>query len=877
MWGFNERNFSIAVLCERVEDLQRALKEVPPETDWLCVIIYSGVKEAGAFSQFSNLKSLYITGDVDLLPGVFNGLNQLSTLWIESQTNNMTVHEGTFDGLNSLKELKISQVPLSTFNLSILSHLHLLDHLILDNNNITRLSEVTASLGIFQNLQKLSVNSNDIKELRNDDCVTTWYGESIQFVDFNISYLDLRGNPLDLIQNNSLCNFPHLEVFEAYNILNPAVLIESGIKTIKTLLLFYGTKKNLDICNITSFFHTKELKIFNLLHSLNAYVGSCQQLQKLDLTGNSLQQVTVSDILRLHYLLKLDLSLNQIEHFTICTNESVPAMKLIYLNVSYNYLTGLQKEQFICLKDLQILSLENNRINYIDQTAFNGLDQLRVLNLQNNNIFAIDNIIFSHLFSLEHLNLYENILLDLDNYAFSNLTHLQDISLTKNQVTFIYTLIFAQGSLRHISMKTDSLLWVGDFLGNFTSLESFEVDSYFIDIRCTQYIQLKELHLRNFEYFQCDEDNEENSIPIFTNLEKIYYTGSSDDNFYSKFSGILKNLTSLKFLYLQDTDKMVRFNHLNVSEMFQGLSHLRVLHLKNSGIENWDSKDITMDFPELEFLFIENQRIEQFSVTVFDSMPNLKYIYFWQTVFPCSCEFSELLTWLESGTKVSIINFHQQKCQLKKNSTNLISFLQRSCNTNLDLTMFLVTFNFTLMFMCISFFYESICWYILYIVYTLKYWLNHRQQDIGQYPFDVFVSYNKHDQLWVFQELLPNLELNGPPFFKVCIHDRDFEIGRDILDNISESICKSRWTVCVISHNFLQSNWCSLEMRMAIYRLLDESKDSLILIFIEKITREELQYHHRLTKLMNKKTYLDWPEDEKGQQLFWARLRKALA
>ncbi|KAM9308469.1 uncharacterized protein PAF06_012677 [Gastrophryne carolinensis] len=876
--GFEDLDFSIAVTCDSVEDLPKALREVPLETDWLCFTNYrEGNIKVGAFSQFSNLKSLYISGDADLLPGAFSGLTRLSTLWIESLTFNTTLYEGSFHGLNSLQELKITHIPLSTFNISILSHLQLLDHLILEDNNITHLSEITTSLGMFQNLQKLSVIHNNIEELRNADCIATQYRESERFVDFNIRYLDLSGNILIHIQNNSLCNFPHLEQFKAEDTGFGFVdMIDSGIKTINTLSLSHNGYGSFEICNYSSFYQAKEIQLsFTNINRMYTYIGSCEHLQKLDLSFSELRQVTVSQIQKFYNLLEMDLSNNHIERFKVCVNESVPAMKLVYLNVSYNYLTNLQNGHFACLKDLQILSLENNKINHIAQSAFNGLDQLQVLNLQYNNLFVSDNIMFSNLFSLRHLNLYGNTIQDLDPQTFQHLVHLQNLSLTCHEMLDLHPLTYMQKSLRHISIKATTLLLKEDFLGDFSSLRTFEIDAPSVVLSCAKFSQAKELHLRDLQFLGCARA-QSGSFPNFTNIEKLYYTGNPEDFSDSTLGTMLKYLPSLQYLYLQDTVKMVKHGHLYVHELFEGLSRLKVLHLKNSGIDSWDSKDITRDFHDLEFLFIEIQKIEEIKVTIFDSMPNLRYIYFLQTMFPCSCKFNELLSWLESGTHVSIVNFHQQQCLINQNATNLMSFLRSNCQTKLDLIMFLVTLLFTLLFLCVSLFYESIWWYLLYMVYTIKCWLN-RKQAMGQYDYDVFVSYNKHDQLWVFQELLPNLELNGPPFFKVCIHDRDFEIGRDILDNITECICKSRWTVCVISHNFLQSNWCSLEMRMAIYRLLDESKDSLILIFIEKITREELQYHHRLTKLMNKKTYLDWPEDEKGQQLFWARLRNALA
>lgn len=39
--------------------------------------------------------------------------------------------------------------------------------------------------------------------------------------------------------------------------------------------------------------------------------------------------------------------------------------------------------------------------------------------------------------------------------------------------------------------------------------------------------------------------------------------------------------------------------------------------------------------------------------------------------------------------------------------------------------------------------------------------------------------------------------------------------GRPIMENITDAIYSSRKTICVISHSYLQSEWCSREIQMA--------------------------------------------------------------
>ncbi|TNN89235.1 Toll-like receptor 13 [Liparis tanakae] len=110
---------------------------------------------------------------------------------------------------------------------------------------------------------------------------------------------------------------------------------------------------------------------------------------------------------------------------------------------------------------------------------------------------------------------------------------------------------------------------------------------------------------------------------------------------------------------------------------------------------------------------------------------------------------------------------------------------------------------------------------------------------------------------------------------------RDFELGRDIVDNIVSAVYSSRKTICVVSRNFLRSEWCSLELQLASYRLFDEHRDVLLLVFLEEISARQVSSYHRMRKVMLKKTYLQWPGSDctnptQAQELFWNQLRRAM-
>lgn len=87
---------------------------------------------------------------------------------------------------------------------------------------------------------------------------------------------------------------------------------------------------------------------------------------------------------------------------------------------------------------------------------------------------------------------------------------------------------------------------------------------------------------------------------------------------------------------------------------------------------------------------------------------------------------------------------------------------------------------------------------------------------IDQFTYDVFVSYSDNDRSWVLDELIPNIEKRTE--INICLHERDFQVGLSILENIIQCMDKSRCLLLVVSESFLKSNWCSFEMHLAQHR-----------------------------------------------------------
>ncbi|NXL27051.1 TLR21 protein, partial [Glaucidium brasilianum] len=142
--------------------------------------------------------------------------------------------------------------------------------------------------------------------------------------------------------------------------------------------------------------------------------------------------------------------------------------------------------------------------------------------------------------------------------------------------------------------------------------------------------------------------------------------------------------------------------------------------------------------------------------------------------------------------------------------------------------------------------------------------------------YDAFVSYSEHDSDWVENIMVRELEQACPPF-RLCLHKRDFVPGKWIVDNIIDSIEKSHKTLFVLSEHFVQSEWCKYELDFSHFRLFDENNDAVILVLLEPIQSKAIPKRFcKLRRIMNTKTYLEWPLEEEQQDMFWENLKGAL-
>lgn len=137
--------------------------------------------------------------------------------------------------------------------------------------------------------------------------------------------------------------------------------------------------------------------------------------------------------------------------------------------------------------------------------------------------------------------------------------------------------------------------------------------------------------------------------------------------------------------------------------------------------------------------------------------------------------------------------------------------------------------------------------------------------------WDVFVSYCSKDFDWV-SELCKTLE-QAPFNLTVCLHQRDWEAGRTILDNMAESVYCSVTTLLVVSKDYMESPFCMQELNIAMECEHSSAKkllrERVILIKLDDVSLKNLP------KSLKQKSYLDFSDAEQRKH-YKAKLLKAL-
>ena len=140
------------------------------------------------------------------------------------------------------------------------------------------------------------------------------------------------------------------------------------------------------------------------------------------------------------------------------------------------------------------------------------------------------------------------------------------------------------------------------------------------------------------------------------------------------------------------------------------------------------------------------------------------------------------------------------------------------------------------------------------------------------YAFDVFISYAKEDSGFVHQDLVPQLEETHPKV-RACVHERDFEPGKAVTENIVAGIDRSRKFLIVLSEAYVASKWCMFETHLAQERMAGLAKDNIVVVVKEMPERP----NKTLRDILATWTYLERSPAAASEPVFYKRLKQSVS
>ncbi|XP_056876980.1 toll-like receptor 13 [Takifugu flavidus] len=839
--------------------------------------------------------------------------------FLDLQSNEIAhIDDGSFLHMRSLTKLQLSKNKLSELTaqlfqgLSNLTHLHLssniitfihpstfkdlpsLQTVVLDVNRLKEMADIRTLL-ILPKLRNLTISSNLFTSFQSKDLLLD-QPSSLRVLDVSYSIFEAF--------SISAATFPHLEMIDlsqsafTWNITDRTSLqnitrlffshTKVSSRQIQEILQNMASLKHLrmnyidewiregllaTVCRIPSL---RVLELYlNKVPNLSAQVEFCSELVQLDLSCSDVSEVPPGSFRLMKQLSLLNLEVNLLTKVPEDIR-NISSLQVLYL--SDNLITEVGCEEFSNTSALVELYLDSNRITSLQRCSFENLLKLRILDLNNNLLWKIEGVFSRGPAKLQLLDLSRNSVSVYDDGYFQSLGWLTHLDVSSDKVGRVTSEAFV-GLHRlkslHVSIPLD---YECDFRG-LKQLENLTISMTISDTRSPPKYSQALFHLKSLRSFHVSCQGFHYGFPLdvplsmlssMTQLEEftadnIYLSAPDPETFRSN-----SRLRSLKISQtdLSDLDP----------EMFRPIPDLQSLDLSGTQISSLEFL-LQVDFSSLRDLRLCDNDITSINHTLFQFLPSLTLLDLTNNPLTCDCLNAGFILWVMDNNQTQVINGHQYSCSfpVAKKGTNLLDFEVQFCWIDVDFLCFLSSTCLVVLTLLISFTYHFLRWQLLYAFHLFLAFIydNRNRKQQNPPPYDAFVSYNVEDELWVYEEMLPALE--DQQGWKLCLHHRDFQPGKPIMENITDAIYNSRKTICVISRSYLQSEWCSREIQMASFRLFDEQKDVLILLFLEEIPAHQLSPYHRMRKLLKRQTYLSWTQAGRHQAgVFWQNVQRAL-
>ncbi|XP_067681748.1 toll-like receptor 1 [Haliotis asinina] len=258
-----------------------------------------------------------------------------------------------------------------------------------------------------------------------------------------------------------------------------------------------------------------------------------------------------------------------------------------------------------------------------------------------------------------------------------------------------------------------------------------------------------------------------------------------------------------------------------------------------------------------------------------ESRNTLKYIGLEHNSFTCSCDMKWFILWIQRDHHKFTGYPSSYACAYPSEFRSVllsdVSFSEQYClfqKTVYVLLLGFITLGVVLVAV-VSIIYKC-RWRFRYFLYLIRHLELHKPRDGQDCTYDGFVVYSPSDTTWLTEHLIPCMEeRNG---LKLCIHERDFDVGGAIVDNIVESIEASKKILIVLSVNSLQSEWCLFEINFAQRRAVGETH-TFVVVLLGNIPGRLIS--SSLRAMLEEHPCLIWPAeqgDESARDMFWEQV-----
>lgn len=867
---------NINVLCDK-RSLHFVPGNIPDKATYLDIsynVIQKIIKEY--FSHLSNLRSLNALHNKirEVEEGAFSSLVALQELNLAN--NKLTdILEGMFQNLGNLSVLHLNDNLITNISFSAFSPLISLSKVNLSRNHLMKLSQVQP-LFLLPQLKEVHIGSNGF---------TSFQTSEVSNVSLTLNVLDLCKNPLKVFRITSDI-FPHLDNLDlafinesmTWDVQDKSYLqsvqhlnlsgIQLPLEKIKDLLQTF----NSSLASLRLHF-LGDVKVRALLRN----VCLISSLRFLGLQRNNITSISKDEMQFCTHLTQLDLSNNR-----LC---SIPAVisslsSLEFLDLTFNNIKNISSVDFAKLTQLRTLQIYGNEISIIEKCAFKDLKNLTTVMIGSNRL-SFNGYFKNDLQKLEILDLSNNKLDSVRSGDLDSLKSLKNLSLPDNQILFIEEGSFSGlKNLIFLNLQSNKLSRVSikaSVFSGILNLRTLLLNNNYISFDSQEALaQPPFKYLRKLKILNIFSQGHKGMVYLPSNLFKGMWSLEELQAENLNINSLHPDtFTYTPYLWVLDLSRN-DFTSLT-TKIFLPLRVLKTLHLSKTGLQSLDFL-INANLSKLHLLHVSKNSLSVINETVIQSFPTLIYLDLRGNYLSCDCTNAWFVNWTISSNDTEVESAYDLTCNYpdKLKGHKLLDLDVGSCNVDVGFFCFLSTTTLVLVTLLGSFLFHFLKWQVIYAYYLLLAFIhdNKQQRKPKGLQYDAFISYNVHDELWVMRELLPQLE--DEQGWKLCLHHRDFEPGKPIMENIVDGIYNSRKTICVISRHYLESEWCSREIQIASFRLFDEKKDVLILVFLENIPSHQLSPYYRMKRLIQKKTYLSWPKPGEDTRVFWQKLRVAL-